>query len=137
GPSPLDRPATVKAGDDEVDVTADANGDPLAFVFKSIADPYVGQISLFRVLSGTIRPDDHLVNSRTGADERLHGLLMVRGKDQEPVDELVAGDIGACAKLSNTATGDTLAPRGKPVIVPPIEQPEPVLSVAVVPKTQA
>ena len=99
----------------EVEVSADPSGDPLAFVFKTIADPYVGQVSLFRVLSGTLRPDDHLVNSRTGSDERLHGLLTVRGKEQEPASELVAGDIGAVAKLAGTATGDTLAPRGKPV----------------------
>ncbi|HEX6420861.1 MAG TPA: elongation factor G [Acidimicrobiales bacterium] len=141
GPSPLDRPVTVTAGkgDDaqQVEVTADAGGDPLAFVFKTIADPYVGQISLFRVVSGTVRPDDHLVNSRSGADERLHGLLMVRGREQQPVGELVAGDIGAVAKLGDTATGDTLAPRGTPVVIPPIEQPEPTLAVAVLPRTQA
>jgi len=137
GPSPLDRATAVQAGDLAVDITADADGEPLAFVFKSIADPYVGQISLFRVLSGTIRPDDHLINSRTGVDERLHGLLTVRGKDQEPASQLVAGDIGAAAKLADTGTGDTLAPRGKPVTVPPISQPDAVLAVAVVPKTQA
>jgi elongation factor G len=143
GPSPLDRPATIKVpsgnGDapDSVEVAADAGGDPLAFVFKTIADPYVGQVSLFRVLSGTLRPDDHLVNSRSGTDERLHGLLTVRGKEQETASELVAGDIGAVAKLASTVTGDTLAPKGKPVTVPPIEQPEPTLAVAVVPRTQA
>ena len=141
GPSPLDRPVPITAGNGEhpteIDVSADAAGDPLAFVFKTIADPYVGQVSLFRVVSGTLRPDDHLVNSRTGDDERLHGLLTVRGKDQEPVGELVAGDIGAVSKLAGTLTGDTLAPRGKPVHVAPIEQPEPTLAVAVVPRTQA
>jgi elongation factor G len=137
GPSPLDRLTPITAGDAEVEVAADAEGDPLAFVFKSIADPYVGQVSLFRVLSGTIHTDDHLINSRTGSDERLHALLTVRGKDQEPAGELVAGDIGAAAKLSATGTGDTLAPRGKPVRVAPIDQPEPVLAVAVVPRTQA
>jgi elongation factor G len=140
GPSPADRPVPISAGNGEapeIDVAADAAGDPLAFVFKTIADPYVGQVSLFRVVSGTLRPDDHLVNSRTGTDERLHGLLTVRGKEQETVGELVAGDIGAVAKLTATATGDTLAPRGKPVRVAPIEQPEPTLAVAVVPRTQA
>jgi elongation factor G len=141
GPSPLDRPVPITAGNgehaEEIDVPADAAGDPLAFVFKTIADPYVGHVSLFRVLSGTLRPDDHLVNSRTGGDERLHGLLTVRGRDQEPVGELVAGDIGAVAKLATTVTGDTLAPKGKPVVVPPVEQPEPTLAVAVVPRTQA
>ncbi len=137
GPSPLDHPTTVAAGDTEVAVAADPDGDPLAFVFKTVVDPYVGQVSLFRVLSGRIKVDDHLANSRTGTDERLHGLLRLRGKDQEPVSEVVAGDIGAVAKLSSTATGDTLAPHGTPVVVPPIDQPEPVLAVAVVPATQA
>ncbi len=141
GPSPLDRPVPITAGNgehaQEIDVSADAAGDPLAFVFKTIADPYVGQVSLFRVVSGTLRPDDHLVNSRTGDDERLHGLLTVRGKDQEPVSELAAGDIGAVSKLAGTVTGDTLAPRGRPVVVAPIDQPEPTLAVAVVPRTQA
>jgi elongation factor G len=138
GPSPIDRPASVGAGNGEVevDVTADEGGDPLAFVFKTIADPYVGQVSLFKVLSGRLRPDDRLTNSRTGTDERLHGLLTVRGKDQEPANELVAGDIGAVAKLASTTTGDTLAPKGKPVVVAPIDQPSPTLAVAVVPKTQ-
>lgn len=152
GPTPLDRPASVRAGSapsngdageatgDEalaVEVTADEDGDPLAFVFKTIADPYVGKITLFKVLSGRLRPDIHLVNSRTGSDERLHTLLTVRGKEQEPATELAAGDIGAVAKLAGTITGDTLAPRGKPVRVPPVTPPEPVLSVAVVPRTQA
>ena len=141
GPSPLDRPFTVTAGNGDqpirADVAPDLAGDPLAFVFKTIADPYVGQVSMFRVLSGTVRPDDHLVNSRTGNDERLHGLLTLRGREQEPARELVAGDIGAVAKLAGTVTGDTLAPRGTPVRVDPIEQPEPTLSVAVVPRTQA
>ncbi|MCX7621308.1 MAG: elongation factor G, partial [Acidimicrobiales bacterium] len=138
GPSPLDRPPIeVKAGDETAEVKPDPSGDPLAFVFKTIADPYVGQISLFKVLSGTIRSDDHLVNSRNGSDERLHGLFTMRGREQLAVPAVPAGDIAAVAKLSKTATGDTLAPKGKPVIVPPIEIPEPVLAVAVVARTQA
>ena len=137
GPPSADRPVTVRAGDTEVEVPADPDGQPLAMVFKTIADPFVGQLSLFKVLSGTIRNDDHLVNSRSGTDERLHGLFVVRGKDHEPVDALAAGDIGGVAKLSNTVTGDTLAPKGQPVHVDPIEQPTPVLATAVVAKTQA
>ena len=137
GPPPGDRPTTVRAGDTEVEVPADPAGDPLAFVFKSIADPFVGQVSLFKVLSGTIRSDDRLVCSRTGTEERLHGIFLVRGKDHQPVDALVAGDIGGVAKLAGTATGDTLSPPGKPVVVPPIEQPRPVLATAIVPRTQA
>ncbi len=137
GPPPADRPTTVTAGDTEVTVPADSDADPLAFVFKTIADPFVGQLSLFKVLSGTIRNDDRLVNSRSGTEERLHGLFVVRGKDHEPADALLAGDLGGVAKLADTATGDTLSARGKPVVVPPIEQPPAVLAVAVVPKSQA
>jgi elongation factor G len=137
GPPPGDRPTSVTAGDTEVLVPADPSGDPLAFVFKTIADPFVGQLSLFKVLSGTIRNDDHLVNSRSGTDERLHGLFVVRGREHEPIDSLAAGDIGGIAKLTATATGDTLSAKGKPVVVPAIQLPPAVLSIAVVPKTQA
>jgi elongation factor G len=137
GPPPGDRPTLVHAGDTEVEVPADPDAQPLAVVFKTIADPFVGQVSLLKVLSGTIRNDDHLVNSRSGVDERLHGLFLVRGKDHDPVDLLHAGDIGGVAKLSGTTTGDTLAPKGQPVHVAPIEQPTPVLATAVVAKTQA
>ncbi len=138
GPSPLDRPpVTVTAGDTTVDIAPVPDGPPLAFVFKTVADQFVGHLSMFRVLSGTIRADDHLVNSRSGADERLHALLRVRGAEQEPVAELVAGEVGAVAKLSDTLTGDTLAPRGRPVAVAPLAPPEPVYAVAITARTQA
>jgi elongation factor G len=138
GPSPLDRPpAVVTAGDTEVDVKPDPTADPLAFVFKTIADPYVGHISIFKVLSGPVRPDANLHNSRSGSDERLHALFSLRGKEQDVVPEVPAGDIGAVAKLAHTMTGDTLAPKGKPVTVLPIARPDPVLGVAIRPRTQA
>jgi elongation factor G len=138
GPAPGDRPAvTVTAGDTTVDVKPDPDGDPLALVFKTIADPYVGRISLFKVLSGTIRPDDHLFNTRSGTDERLHGLFTLRGKEQDQLTEIPAGDIAAVAKLSATATGDTLAPKGKPVTVPPVSTPPPVLAIAILARTAA
>ncbi|MFP4513285.1 MAG: elongation factor G [Acidimicrobiales bacterium] len=137
-PSPADRPqVSVEAGDTTVEISPDPAGHPLAFVFKTVADPYVGIISLFKVLSGTIRSDDHLVNRRTGTDERLHGLFLLRGDHQEPVTEVVAGDIAAVAKLSGTETNDTLAPRDQPVQVPGIAWPEPVHAVALTPRTQA
>jgi elongation factor G len=117
-------------------VACDPAGDPLAFVFKTIADPY-GAISVFKVLSGTIRPDDHLVNVRSGVDERLHALFTLRGKEHDQLSDVPAGDIAAVAKLSATATSDTLAPKGKPVRVPPIEIPPPVLGTAIVARTQA
>ncbi|GIU83650.1 MAG: elongation factor G [Acidimicrobiales bacterium] len=138
GPSPADRPPVgVRAGSEEVDVSPDPSADPLAFVFKTIVDPYVGQISVFKVLSGTIRPDTTLVVPRTGAEARIHALMTLRGKEQVTVPSIPAGDIGAAAKLQGVHTGDTLAPKGKPVSVQPIEFPEPVLTIAIRAKSQA
>jgi elongation factor G len=137
GPCPLDRPATVIAGDELVEVVADKGAKPLLYVFKTIADPFVGQLSVFKVLSGTVRADDHLVNSRTGTDERLHGLFVLRGKEQVPVTEVGAGDIAAVAKLASVHTGDTLAPKGTPVRVDTMALPEPQYGVAIVPRTQS
>jgi elongation factor G len=137
GPPPGDRPVTVIAGDTEVEVPADPEAAPLATVFKTITDPFVGQVSLLKVLSGRLVDDAHLVNTRTGTEERLHGLFTVRGGDHQPARELAAGDIGGVAKLSEAATGDTLAPKGQPVRVAPLQPPPAVLATAVVPRTQA
>lgn len=138
GPSPVDRPPRdVVAGDRSVNVACDPAGDPLAYVFKTIADPYVGQISMFRVLSGTIKPEMHLLNSRSGQDERLAKVAIMIGKETELVGALPAGDIGVVAKLTNTRTGDTLAPKGMPVSLPRISGPRPMLAQALIPATQA
>ncbi|MGH9072963.1 MAG: elongation factor G [Acidimicrobiales bacterium] len=137
GPSPVDRPAVrVRAGDRDQEVAPDPGGQPLALVYKTLADPYVGKVSLLKVLSGTIRPDTVLTNPRTHADERLHTLFALRGKDQDQVPEAPAGDLVAVAKLSDTATGDTLAPRGTPVVVPPPAAALPILSVAIRPRSK-
>ncbi|HZT67231.1 MAG TPA: elongation factor G [Acidimicrobiales bacterium] len=137
GPSPSDRPGvSVQAGGSTHEVACDPGGDPLAYVFKTLADPYVGKVSIFKVLSGTIRPDAVLTNPRSHADERLHSLFTLRGKEQVQVSELPAGDIGAVSKLSDTATGDTLAPKGTPVTVEAIPSPTPVLSIAIRPKSK-
>ena len=137
GPSPAVRNNfTVTAGDELVEAEGSVSGDPLAFVFKTIVDPYVGQISMFKVLSGTLKSDSALMNTRTGSDERLAKIATLVGKESEPVGELLSGDIGAVTKLNNTATGDTLAPKGKPVRVPAIARPEPVLAMAIAPRTQ-
>jgi elongation factor G len=117
-------------------VSPDAGGDPLAFVFKTFADQY-GAVSLFKVLSGTVHPDDHLTSTRSGTDERLHGLFTLRGRAHLPVDSVPAGDIAAVAKLTGTASGDTLAPRGRPVVVAPLDLPEPGFATAVVARTQS
>jgi elongation factor G len=141
GPSPADRPITVAAGNGDggvtVEVKADASGRPLAYVFKTVADQFVGQVSLFKVLSGTVALDERLVNTASGADERMHGLFHLRGKEHLATDRVVAGDIGAVAKLSDTGTGATLAPKDQPVRVPPQAPREPVFGLALKPLTQA
>lgn len=132
GPSPLDRPpVVVTAGDTTVEVAPDPSAQPLVRVFRTTADPYVGQVSLFRVLSGTVRNDAHLVNPRTGADERLHGLFTLCGKEHVEISEAQAGDIAAVAKLTATSAGDVLAPKGTPVTLDPMPVPDPVHWVAV------
>ena len=137
GPSPADRTTKVSAGDTTVDVSADPAGQPLAFVFKTVVDQFVGQLSLFKVLSGTIKTDDHLLNATSGADERMHGLFVLRGSQQTPVSEVVAGDIAAVAKLATVRTGHTLTPKGKPVTIDAIESAPAVYGVAIKAKTQA
>jgi len=137
GPAPTDRPPVpVQAGDRLQDVPCDPDGQPLAYVFKTVADPYVGKVSIFKVLSGTVRPDTVLTNTRTHADEKLHALFTLRGKEHLDVPEVPAGDLAAVAKLGETTTGDTLAPKGTPVQVPPVPVPEPVLSIAIRPKSK-
>jgi elongation factor G len=137
GPSPADRgPLTVLAGGSEHPVVCDPAGEQLAFVFKTMTDPYVGRVTLFKVLSGTVRPDDVLTNPRSHVEERLHGVFALRGKEHVEVPEVPAGDIAAVAKLSGTQTGDTLAPRGTPVRVPGFEPPIAVLSTAIRPRSK-
>jgi elongation factor G len=114
-----------------------ADGPPATFVFKTIADPYVGRVNVFKVMSGKVLPDAVLTNGRTMGDERLHQLLTLRGREQEPAAEVPAGDIAAVAKLSDTSTGDVLAQRGADVSIEPFESPQPVLPTAIRPKSKA
>jgi elongation factor G len=136
GPAPTERPpVTVTAGDTTAEVAADPAGKPLAYVFKTVGDQF-GRISMFKLLSGTVHTDDTLVNSRSHAEERLHQLFGLRGKEHLAVDEIVAGDIAATWKLSDTATGDTLAPKGTPVVVAHPAAATPVLHIAIRPKSK-
>jgi len=107
-----------------------------ALVFKTLTDPYVGRVSFFRVYSGTLKGDGSLLNSSRRSDERTGHTFTMRGKSQEPVSHVGAGDIGAVAKLSHTATGDTLSDKGAEIVYPAIEPPEPLLPKAVEPKTK-
>ena len=137
GPSPAVRNrVSVTAGGESVEIEGTPTGDPLVFVFRTVADPYVGQISLFKVFSGTVKPETHLFNSRSGAEERFAKIATLQGKESQLVSELPAGDLGAVAKLTDTATGDTLTVKGKPVRIETITRPNPVLALAIEPRTQ-
>jgi elongation factor G len=111
-------------------------GAPAAFVFKTIVDPYIGRVNMFKVLQGTVKADMMLVNGRTVAEERLHQLTSMRGKEHSPVGEVVAGDIAAVAKLQDTSTGDILGSRGADVKVSPLDAPAPVLPLSIRAKTK-
>ncbi|MEE8582705.1 MAG: elongation factor G [Dehalococcoidales bacterium] len=132
-PAPAE--SEVTAGDDVIDQSQEA---PLAaLVFKTTADPYVGKLTYFRVYGGTINSNSHVWNVSREGDERLGQLFMVRGKTQEPVERVAAGDIGAVAKLALASTGDTLGSQDKPLKLAPIKFPSPIFSQAVHPKTKA
>jgi elongation factor G len=137
-PSPLDRaPVTVVAKQgEEKERTCDPNGPLTAFVFKTVSDPFVGHITMFRVFSGKIRPDSSVHNATQGTDERIGQLFALKGKEHETVSEVPAGDIGAVAKLPHTHTGDTFATKDDPVQLPAVELPEPLLAYAITPKTK-
>ncbi|MGH3034980.1 MAG: elongation factor G [Gaiellaceae bacterium] len=125
-PSPARKP--LEAG-------VEGNGT-VAFVFKTVADPFAGRINLFRVLSGTLSHDSTLLNSRTHGKERVGSLLTLQGKEHEQAQEFVAGDIGAVAKLKETVTGDVLVTDDKPVELAPLVFPQPVMSFAITPKAK-
>ena len=113
----------------------DENGENALFVFKTIADPFVGKLSYFRVLSGKIKNDTRLINNRTGAEERLSKIMWLKGGKQEDAGEIIAGDIGSVSKLGNVLTGDTLSASGK-IAAAAVDFPAPTISVAVYPKAK-
>jgi elongation factor G len=107
-----------------------------ALVFKTLADPHTGRITLFRVYSGVFRSDTTTQNTSRDVPERLGSLYLLQGKTPIPVPELRAGDIGAVAKLKETQTGETLADKAHPIVFPPITFPEPATTFAMEPKTR-
>ncbi len=138
-PAPTDRGpvAAQDAKGGQVALAADPAGPLAAQVFKTMADPYVGKLSYLRVFSGTLTSDSQAWNAVKGKAERVGQLFLLRGKHQEAVPELPAGDIGAVAKLAETATGDTLADKDHPLVLPPIEFPRPAIAMAIQPKSKA
>jgi elongation factor G len=139
-PSPADEgPVTArdaKAGADR-SVPPDPDGPLLVRVFKTAADPFVGRLTYLRVLSGTLHGQGHAWNATRNEDERVGQLLLLHGKEQEPTGELRAGEIGAVAKLGVTETGDTLSSRDNPLVLPPLDFPQPSLMLAIEPQTKA
>lgn len=134
GPSPKDRGnvKAVNASDKkEIVVAADASKEPSLFVFKTVAEEHVGELSFFRVYSGTVTAGLDLVNQSNGKGERLGQLFVMNGKERTEISKLVAGDIGAAVKLKDTHTNNTLSSRSFPVLYTPIEFPDPVIRMAI------
>lgn len=126
--------ATYKVADGD-SATYSESGETAISIFKTIADPFVGKLSYFKVLSGTLQGDSKLINYRTGEEEKLGKLLCLKGGKSEDIKKLSAGDIGAVAKLGDVLTGDTLSAKGK-INVETIDFPAPTLSMAVYPKAK-
>jgi elongation factor G len=137
-PSPLDLPPVkgqALKGGAEVERTADTKAPFAALAFKIVADPH-GKLTYFRVYSGTLRKGDSVLNSRTGQKERVGRLLLMHANQREDLDFVEAGDIVAGIGLKNTRTGDTLSDEKDPIILESLEFPDPVIEVAVEPKTK-
>ena len=137
-PSPAMR-GSVKALDgegEEIEISPEEDGQLIAYVFKTLADPYAGRLNLFRVYSGVLRGDSQVSNVTQRAKERIGQILIPRGKEHEQTDELGAGDIGAVAKLKETRAGDVLAEKDAKISVPPLDLPAPVMAFAFEAKTK-
>jgi elongation factor G len=137
-PSPVERPlpAIQTADAQAVTISADDTAPTRVFVWKTVADPFAGRISLFRVVTGVIRNDSTLSNLTRGSQERIAHLMALQGKTPAQVNELHAGDLGAIAKLKEAQTGDTLSDKATDLTFPPIAFAAPLLSYALEPKTR-
>ena len=132
-PSPAERGVAMEDGNR---LAASDSGPASAFVWKTVADPFAGRITMFRVIGGTLKSDSTVGNSSRESSERLGHLVLLQGKGQTNVPEIKAGDIGAVAKLKETLTGDLLADKGSPVRMAAITYPEPVIAYAIEPKSR-
>lgn len=138
-PSPLDIPAIkgiVPKTEEEVTREADDNGPFAALAFKVMSDPFVGKLTFFRVYSGKVNSGSYVLNSTKGKRERLGRLLQMHANSREEISTVYAGDIAAAVGLKDTVTGDTLCDEKNPVILESMQFPEPVISVAIEPKTK-
>jgi elongation factor G len=139
-PSPLDVPAVVgtdpRTGD-EVTRQTDPSAPFAALAFKIAADPFVGKLAFFRVYSGTLKTGSYIYNSSKGQKERVGRILQMHANHREEIDSIGAGDIAAAVGLKGTTTGDTLCDDAHPIVLESINFPEPVIELAVEPKTKA
>jgi elongation factor G len=136
-PSPAERPYKgIGKGGADVSRLADEKGPAEAFVWKTIADPFAGRITMFRVVSGTVKADSTVLNKTRDTPERLGHVTLLQGKTQTNVPEVKAGDLGAVAKLKDTLTNDTLGDKADELTFPAVKFPEPVLSYAIEPKSR-
>ena len=138
-PSPVDRGAQIgknPKNNEEIERKPSTSEPFSAFVFKTIADPFVGRLSLFRVKSGTVSADTTIYNATQDKSEKIGTLYLLKGKNQIASQKLKAGDIGAVAKLQFTMTGDTICDQAKPIIYEGFEFPQPCISMTVNPKSK-
>lgn len=138
-PSPLDRggeEATLAGKNEKVRVKPDPNGEPVIFIFKTIAEQHVGELSLFKVYSGTVKAGLDLLNENNNKTERLSQLSILNGRNRKDVAAISAGDFGAVVKLKDTHTNNTLASKNLSVIIDPIKFPEAVMQSAILPKAK-
>ena len=136
-PSPVDgKKASLLKGTEAAEYEVDPAAPLAAFVFKTTADPFVGKLSVFRVYQGSVKSNSETWNSNKEQSERIGQLYLPKGKNQENVNEITAGDIGAIGKLSSTVTGDTLCSRENPVSFPKIKQPVGYFRMAVTPASK-
>ena len=138
-PSPLATVAVAKnlRDNSEQNLKPDPAGPLAALVFKTMADPYVGKLTYYRVYSGAMQSDSRVTNANKNEEERVGQLFYLTGKEQTPTKEVIAGDIGAVAKLQQTTTTDTLCDKDHPLVLPGIVFPHPVAFAAISPKTKA
>lgn len=137
-PSPAQRPAiTLENASGSEQITVKDNGVPAAYVWKTTADPFVGKVTYFKVLSGTLQADSRVWNHKKAVEERFGNLFIMRGKEQIGIKTVHAGDICAAPKLSETTTGDTVGDKAHPLSLPVPQYPNALYRVAVSPKTQA
>jgi elongation factor G len=139
-PAPTDIPAIqgiVPGSEEETERKADDNEPFSALAFKVMTDPYVGKLTFFRVYSGTLKSGSYVLNTTKGKKERIGRILQMHANHREEIDEIYCGDIAAAVGLKDTGTGDTLCDEKHPVILESMEFPEPVISVAIEPKTKA